>query len=121
MIDFFSLQFLIFDTSRDGRISFEEFICELSKITVVKPETEEEKNESTDDAKKPYTDEQIELYSEYFKQCDKDENGVLDKEEFRDMLTILKVPLEHMEAVVRQYFYLYPFCISHFKIKSFIT
>ncbi len=42
---------------------------------------------------------QVELYSSYFNLWDKDSNGKLDKEEFGKLLTLRKVPKEHIDIV----------------------
>jgi len=48
-------------------------------MTNIPPEMQLEKEKSTLKKEIKFTPEQAKLYSEYFLQCDKDDNGFLDK------------------------------------------
>jgi len=59
-----------------GKINFEEFVAEMTNVP---PEMRLEKEKTTVKKEIRFTPDQVKLYSDYFLQCDKDENGYLDK------------------------------------------
>ena len=90
-IFYLKLQFPVFDASNDGKINFDEFLAQLLNVSnakLIKEETE-----------RKIVQAQVKLYSSYFNLWDKDSNGKLDKEEFGKLLTLRKIPKEHIDIV----------------------
>ena len=59
-----------------GKINFDEFLHEMLDVPV---EKSLEKEKSSLEKEVKFTPEQVKMYSDFFKQCDQDENGFLDK------------------------------------------
>ena len=82
----------MFDKSHDNLISFDEFLQQLESVSI--PKLEKEAKE------RKIVETKIATYNKYFNRWDKDENGNLDREEFKTLLVLRKAPKEHIEVVV---------------------